>query len=195
MSDFTQNSRTFESPGNANTSSGPNAFQDFAANLWGGPSRSLDQSGGATRADGTAFKQAGGSHPAAEHGHIDEIPGILTKLDGVTKAPKTEVTVQAKVAKLLPDFDNPRNGLKHEQFVIEMSDGTDVFCAHDLNYAPRVPLSVGEAVQMKGEWIPTPRHENHGGTETIGVLHWTHHSENENKHPSGYIEAAGQHYE
>jgi hypothetical protein len=117
---------------------------------------------------------------------------VLTKLDGVTNAPKTEVTVDAHVAKMLPDNNNPRNGLSHEQFIIEMADGTDVFVAHDLNYAPRVPLRVGEEVEIKGEWIPQP--QNKFGVDTIGVLHWTHESEDEHKHPSGYIEADGVKY-
>lgn len=161
----------------------PNAFQDIAANLW-------SQQGGMNHlADNQASRERGGGGP------IPEIPGVLTKLDGVTNALKTEVTVQAKVAKVLPDFHNPRNGLTHEEFIIEMADGTDVYVAHDLNYAPRVPLTAGDDIKIKGEWIPKPGHENHGGLETIGVLHWTHHSEDENRHPSGYIEAGGKHYE
>jgi hypothetical protein len=190
MSDFTaaQQQRSSEQridfTDNQSQANGPNAFQDFAANVW-------SPQGGASFADRFAGNQSGrGGHGG---GPIPEIPGVLTKLEGVTNAPKTEVTVQAKVDKILPDFDNPRNGLVHEQFLIKMSDGTDVFVAHDLNYAPRVPLQVGEDIKLKGEWIPT--NENHGGVDTIGVLHWTHHSEDEHRHQSGYIEAGGQHYE
>jgi hypothetical protein len=190
MTDFNQALRQTETPDSVPTHNQPNAFQDLAASIWGPPGRNADQSGGAPNVERTAF---GGGQQQQFGGHIPEIPGVLTKLEGVTDAPKTEVTVQAKVAKILPDFDNPRNGLKHEQFIIEMADGTDVFVAHDLNFAPKVPLQVGEDIKLKGEWIPT--NENHGGVDTIGVLHWTHHSESEAKHPSGYIEAGGQHYE
>ncbi len=189
MTDFAREFRPSDSPDHVATNQEPNKFQDFAASLWGPPSRFADLSGGAAR-NAPSFRG-----DQSQQGPIPEIPGVLTKLDGVTDAPKTEVTVTATVAKILPDNHNPRNGLSHEQFIIKMEDGTEVFVAHDLNYAPRVPLTVGEDIKIKGEWIPKPNHENHGGEETIGVLHWSHHSENEKRHPSGYIEAGGQHYE
>lgn len=191
MADFNQGFTKADSVDSVPGNKEPDAFQDLAANFWGRPGSTADQSGASSRVSDQFLPSrfGGGSGP------IPEIPGVLTQLDGVTNAPKTEVTVQAKVLKVLPDFDNPRNGLKHEQFVIEMADGTDVFVAHDLNFAPKVPLVEGEDIKLKGEWIPKPQHENHGGFETIGVLHWTHHSEDENHHPSGYIEFAGQHYE
>lgn len=186
MSDYTaaqqrSTGQRFDSIDQQSQANAPNAFQDFAANLW-------SPRGSNSFADTNWQSGRGGGA-----GPIPEIPGVLTTLEGVSNAPKTEVTVQAKVDKILPDFNNPRNGLVHEQFLIKMADGTDVFVAHDLNYAPRVPLQVGEDIKLKGEWIPT--NENHAGVDTIGVLHWTHHSEDERKHQSGYIEAGGQHYE
>jgi hypothetical protein len=222
MSNFTQAESMSEIPDNVVKNSGPNAFQDFAANLWGGHRRNSGESGGAILPD--AAEQAGCFQPATGHiaekwlmdlrdsqnsykswnvldsldsgqvePHIDEIPGILNKLNNVTE--KAEVTVDAKVAEVLPDYHSERSGLTHEQFVVEMPDHTDVFVAHDLTFAPRVPLNVGESVEIKGEWIPTPDDETHGKEETIGVLHWTHHSEDENKHPSGFIEADGHRYQ
>jgi hypothetical protein len=116
----------------------------------------------------------------------DGPPGVLSSLDGI---PFSEVTVQGTVAKILPD--NP-NGLQHEQFLVALPDGKDIFVAHDLTMAPRVPLTVGESIEMKGEWIPEP--ETHGGVSTIGVVHWTHHTDTP-QHESGWIQAGGQTYQ
>ena len=191
MADFNQSFNTIETAEHAGSSSSPNAFRDIAADLWSRPQTPI-QSGGSAGIERAGFQSSNFSPNAQQ---IPEIPGVQTKLAGLTDAPKTEVTVDAKVSQVLPDFFNPRNGLKHEQFVLQLEDGTNVFVAHDLNFAPRVPVNVGDELELKGEWIPTPDHENHGGTETIGVLHWTHHSESEAKHPSGYIELNGQKYQ
>ena len=195
MSDFIPAAKEFEPhdriTNNNRPENEPNAFQDFAASLWGGPSRELNQSGGALHLNKVMFDEPFTLSPNATA--IPELPGVQTTLQGKGLGPKTEVTIDAKVAEVMPDYNNPRNGLTHEQFIIEMADGTDVFVAHDLNYAPRVPLKVGEEVEIKGEWIPEP--EQHGGMNTIGVLHWTHHSESEQRHQSGYIKADGQTYQ
>lgn len=191
MSDFIHAS--LEKQDCAPQESGASPFQCFVQDHWGPKDNCSAQSGSALLTDRSRLWQTDDNLSAP----IPQLPDsqVLTNFKDIpVQQLKTEVTAQVTVTQLLPDFDNPRNGLKHEQFIVQTDDGQKEFVAHDLNYADRVPLTVGEQIKLRGEWIPTPDGENHGGTETIGVLHWTHHSESEAKHPSGYIEADGHRY-
>lgn len=97
-------------------------------------------------------------------------------------ARKTELLFTARVRKLLPD---DTKGLPHQLFLLQLSNGTTVKVAHDIKYAPRVPIQEGDLVTIKGEYI-----WNSKG----GVVHWTHHSDTP-RHEGGYIEFAGNRYE
>lgn len=95
---------------------------------------------------------------------------------------RQEVTVEAPVVRLLPD---DTQGIPHERFLIRLANGSTVLVAHDTNMAPRVPLVVGDMVRIHGEYI---------WNEKGGVLHWTHHTDTP-RHPGGWIEVNGKHYE
>lgn len=94
---------------------------------------------------------------------------------------------QATVTQLLPD---DTQGLKHELFMIKIKggkyDGKVAKIAHDIGYAPYVPVQVGSQIEAKGDLLPD-------ATPDI-VLHWTHHSDN-SKHPNGYIKLQGRTYQ
>jgi hypothetical protein len=151
-----------------------------------------------TAADFTAQPQRG--HGGGDHGGNrggngdapgpvkDGPPGVLTKLDGV---PRSEVTVAGKVSKILPD---DTKGLPHQRFLVELDDGTNVFIANDTHYGTAVPdMQVGQPIQIRGEWIPEVG--NWGGTDTIGVLHWTHKADAGSNHPPGWIDYGGNRYQ
>lgn len=95
---------------------------------------------------------------------------------------KVEVTVDARVYKLLPD---DTIGLPHQRFLIELENGSTVLVAHDTKLAPHVPLSQGDMVRIHGEYI----WNNRGG-----VLHWTHHNPG-GRHEGGWIDFNGQRYQ
>ena len=95
---------------------------------------------------------------------------------------KNEVTGRVLVKKLLPD---DLDGLKHEKFLLELSNGTTVLVAHDISYAPRVPINEGDYIGIHGEYI-----WNAEG----GLIHWTHHS-NSPRHEGGWIDFNGQRYQ
>lgn len=95
---------------------------------------------------------------------------------------KTELTVGAFVARLLPD---DRKGLPHERFLIGLSNGSTVLVAHDTAMAPYVPLHAGDYVVIHGEYK---------WTEKGGILHWTHHSDT-SRHEGGWIDYAGNRYQ
>jgi len=94
----------------------------------------------------------------------------------------TEVTCTLPVKRMLPQ-DN--SGEKHEKFILQMTNGTTILVAHNISRAPLVPISEGDVVTVHGEYI-----WNRKG----GVIHWTHISDTP-KHPSGYIDFAGQRYQ
>lgn len=92
------------------------------------------------------------------------------------------VSTVANVARILKD-DN--DGSRHQRFLIETAEGLTLLVAHNIDLAPRVPLSVNDQVSIYGqyEW------NNKGG-----VLHWTHHDPNKS-HPEGWIMHQGKKYE
>lgn len=93
----------------------------------------------------------------------------------------------ASVTETLPD---DTQGLKHELFMIKIKGGKFdkkiVKVAHDINYAPYVPIEIGSELEIKGDLV----------TDAVPdmVLHWTHHSDN-SSHPDGYIKLKGKIYE
>lgn len=95
---------------------------------------------------------------------------------------KVELTFSARVNRLLRD---DTKGLPHQQFLVELNNGTRVKIAHDIKYAPRVPIQEGDILTIKGEYI-----WNRKG----GVVHWTHHSDTP-RHEGGYIDFGGKRYE
>jgi hypothetical protein len=95
---------------------------------------------------------------------------------------KSEVTGRAPVKELLPD---DLEGLKHEKFLLRLSNGTTVLVAHDISYAPRVPLQEGDFIVIHGEYIWNPKG---------GLIHWTHRSDTP-RHEGGWIDFKGTRYQ
>ena len=111
----------------------------------------------------------------------------LVSQDGILQAQanrdrKVEVLFSSRVGRLLPD---DTKGLPHQQFLVDLNNGSRVKIAHDIKYAPRVPIQPGDTVTIKGEFI-----WNRKG----GVVHWTHHSDTP-RHEGGYIDFGGKRYE
>lgn len=92
------------------------------------------------------------------------------------------VSTAGNVTRILKD-DN--DGSRHQRFLIQIPDGLTLLVAHNIDLAPRVPLSVNDKVAIHGqyEW------GNKGG-----VLHWTH-LDPQKKHPGGWIIHQGKKYE
>lgn len=95
---------------------------------------------------------------------------------------KQMVTATVQVKRLLPD---DRKGVPHQKFLLQLENGTTVLVAHNTEQAPAVPLSPGDYVTIRGEYIWNPKG---------GLIHWTHHSDNF-KHEGGWIDFAGRRYE
>lgn len=95
---------------------------------------------------------------------------------------KVWVEVQGNAVRLLPD-DN--DGSRHQRFILKIASGRTLLVAHNIDLAPRVPLSANDALSLRGryEW-----------NEKGGVLHWTHHDPN-GRIAGGWIEYQGKRYE
>jgi uncharacterized lipoprotein YajG len=87
------------------------------------------------------------------------------------------------VEKVLKD---DTKGLKHQKFLLKVSDNITILIAHNIDLAPRVAdIQAGDVVEYKGEYIYTPK----GGT-----VHWTH-KDPRGHHEAGFLKHNGKTYE
>jgi hypothetical protein len=87
----------------------------------------------------------------------------------------------AVVKELLPD-DN--RGRRHQKWIVEIEDGSQILAVYNIDLAPRVPMNVGDLMTLGGEFI----YDNGGG-----LIHWLH-ADPRNRRPDGYVEINGQRY-
>jgi len=102
--------------------------------------------------------------------------------DQTNQKSKVEVTVVARVKKLLPD---DTRGLQHQKFLLILTNGTTILVANDLTYGQRVPIEPGDVVKVHGEYV---------WNRLGGLVHWTHRSDTP-RHESGWIEFNGKLYQ
>ena len=114
------------------------------------------------------------SHQAKQATSIEQLfaqrqSGVMVQFDG-------------EVIKKLPD-DN--KGSRHQKFIVRLINQHTVLIAHNIDLAPRVPISVNNVVTIFGqyEW-----------NEKGGVVHWTHHDPN-GSHEHGWIRHQGKIYQ
>jgi len=86
-----------------------------------------------------------------------------------------------EVIRVLPD-DN--NGLKHQKWVVRLSNGKTMQAVYNSDMCPRVPVKVGDVVAMGGMFL---------WTNTGALLHWLHHDPRGNR-PDGYVYLNGKYY-
>jgi hypothetical protein len=100
------------------------------------------------------------------------------------RARRSNVAVFAagRVARVLPD---DRTGSPHQRFIVRVGGGPTVLVAHNLDLAPRVPLAVGDSVELRGEYEWNDRG---------GVIHWTH-RDPAGRHTAGWIRYHGRLYQ
>lgn len=92
-----------------------------------------------------------------------------------------ELGFAGRVTQLLAD---DREGSRHQRFIVRAGERT-VLVAYNLDLAPRVPLAVGDSVEILGEYVWSAR----GGT-----VHWTH-RDPLGKHPAGWVRLNGRVYQ
>jgi hypothetical protein len=93
-----------------------------------------------------------------------------------------EVETRGRVVRVLAD---DREGSPHQRFLVRVEGNTTVLVAHNLDLADRIPLAVGDSVELRGEYAWNPKG---------GVIHWTH-RDPEGRHDAGWIRYRGRLYQ
>ena len=88
------------------------------------------------------------------------------------------IEFSAVVIKLLKD---DREGLQHQRFLVKAA-GLTVLVAHNIDLAPRAPVTIGATVRLRGEYV---------WNDKGGVMHWTH-RDPRGRHAAGFIEVGGR---
>lgn len=75
-------------------------------------------------------------------------------------------------------------GDRHQRFILRLASGHTLLMSHNIDLAPRVPVTVGDTIEFRGqyEW------NEYGGT-----IHWTH-RDPQRRRPGGWIDHRGARY-
>jgi hypothetical protein len=91
------------------------------------------------------------------------------------------VELEGRVSRVLAD---DLQGSRHQRFIVELGSGHTVLVSHNIDLAPRVPLSRGDSVELRGEYEWNDRG---------GVVHWTH-RDPRGRRTGGWIRHQGEEY-
>ncbi len=111
---------------------------------------------------------------------VDSITGVETAYE--QRRSGVWVNVSGTAVRLLPD-DN--EGSRHQRFILKLDGGHTLMIAHNIDLATRLPLALGDPVQLRGryEW-----------NDRGGVVHWTH-RDPEGQIAGGWIEHEDRRYQ
>jgi len=97
----------------------------------------------------------------------------------------TEIAFSATVLAAPHYFMGSRTHAEHEAFDCRAEDGTQLEIVDNVDLAPRIPVTPGDRIVVRGELV----HDE--GREP--VVHWTHHDPS-GRHADGWIDLAGKRY-
>lgn len=75
-------------------------------------------------------------------------------------------------------LDDDETGTPHQRFIMEAHPSHTVLVVNNVERAYRVPIKVGDVVEVKGNFV----YNKYGG-----LIHETHHHEEPDHHEDGYI--------
>lgn len=105
----------------------------------------------------------------------------------LNEASHVEVTTSGQVSRMFGLRAGPSG--EHEGFLMRLQNCArnrfTVRVEDNTGFAGEIPLGVGDAVSLKGEYEYYPRG---------GVIHWTH-RDPRGRHPDGYIDFNGKRYQ
>lgn len=85
------------------------------------------------------------------------------------------------VIKLYPD---DTSGNLHQKWVVKLSNGSQVLCVYNIDFAKRVPLDTNDQVAIGGHFV---------WTKQGGLVHWLH-EDPKKRRPDGYVDLHGTRY-
>ena len=88
------------------------------------------------------------------------------------------LTIEGKVAEILADDSDET---PHQRFIVQIHGGHTVLVSHNLERAYRVPVKIGDAIEVHG---------NYKWNKYGGLIHKTHHDDR-GVHEDGWINFAG----
>jgi len=89
------------------------------------------------------------------------------------------LTATAKVTEILED---DQEGIPHQRFIATLKNGHTILVTHNLERAYRVPVKIGDQVEVHGTYV----WNRHGG-----LIHETHHDDR-GKHEDGWVIFVGR---
>ncbi|MEZ6014248.1 MAG: DUF3465 domain-containing protein [Planctomycetota bacterium] len=92
------------------------------------------------------------------------------------------VEAEGKIVHILP-LDN--EGSRHQNFLVELTNGLTLKISHNIDLAPQLPITKGDTIRFHGEYEYN---------EKGGVVHWTH-RDPAGRHEHGWLEHKGKKYE
>ena len=92
------------------------------------------------------------------------------------------VEASGTVVRILAD---DTKGSRHQRFLLRLEDGQTLLFAHNIDLAPRVPVSTGDTIRFRGQYEWNDRG---------GVIHWTH-GDPGGRRPGGWIRHQDRTYE
>lgn len=117
-------------------------------------------------------KRASSGGPGAGDGAAAVVQAFEQQRSGVV------VEVAAVIQRLLPD---DLEGSRHQRFIVRLAGDHTVLVSHNIDLADRVPVAVGDSVEIRGQYEWNDRG---------GVLHWTH-RDPQGRRPGGWIRHEG----
>lgn len=131
----------------------------------------------------TASAKIQNSAPTSSYSQQDlsENGPLFQALQSGREVPFIQIN-NAKVVKLLR---NDNRGAKHQRWIVQVGSES-VTVVHNIDLAEKVPISVGDTLELAGELI-------FGSKKGDPILHWTH-DDPKNKRLGGYIIHNGKKY-
>ncbi|MGI9293403.1 MAG: DUF3465 domain-containing protein [Pseudomonadales bacterium] len=129
------------------------------------------------------FEQADSSSLSPATG-VEQLRDGFHTLKQAVEQQRSEVWFAETQFKLRKELKDDNYGDRHQRFLVERSGLPSLLVAHNIDLAPRAPLSRGMTIYIKGryEW-----------NDKGGVIHWTHHDPQQHE-PGGWLRVGEEKY-
>ena len=126
----------------------------------------------------SSSKVASGNSPSLENQSA-----LLSKIRAAKEDTNSRFWMSAE-GTVIKNLKDDTKGSQHQKFLLKLASDVTLLVAHNIDLAPRAPVSEGDKIKIRGryEW------NNRGG-----VLHWTHH-DSKGKIEGGWIYADNKYY-